>query len=163
VAGGLLMSRRGLPARRLRVLFGLWTACTLAVAGYALTGAVWQLMVLTFAYGLCVSCGMVIWATLMQTRVPPDLLGRVTSVDWLVSIGLSPVSFALVGPVAALAGTDATLVGAGVLGSLATAAIYLLVPALRADDARAAALRDAVPQDGGLGGTADPRGEPAQV
>jgi DHA3 family tetracycline resistance protein-like MFS transporter len=80
---------------------------------------------------------MVIWATLMQTRVPPALLGRVSSVDWLVSIGLSPVSFALVGPVAALAGTDATLVGAGLLGSAATAGTFLLVPALRADDAGA--------------------------
>ncbi|CAA9475261.1 MAG: hypothetical protein AVDCRST_MAG13-764 [uncultured Solirubrobacteraceae bacterium] len=142
VAGGLLMGRRGLPARRLRALFALWTACMLAVAGYALTDAVWQLMALTFLYGLGVSCGMVIWATLMQTRVPPGMLGRVTSLDWLVSIGLSPVSFALVGPVAALAGTDATLVGAGVLGSLATAGIFLLVPALRADDAAARAPED---------------------
>jgi DHA3 family tetracycline resistance protein-like MFS transporter len=100
----------------------------------------------------------------MQTRVPPDLLGRVTSVDWLVSIGLSPVSFALVGPVAALAGTDATLVGAGVLGSLATAAIFLLVPALRADDARSAALPDvALHADAGGGGAPGPREEPAQV
>ncbi len=164
VAGGLLMGRRGLPARRLRALFALWTTCTVAVAGYALTGAVWQLMLLTFLYGLCVSCGMVIWATLMQTRVPPALLGRVTSVDWVVSIGLSPVSFALVGPVAALAGTDATLVGAGVLGSVATAAIYLLVPALRADDARAAAGPPGGPsEDGGIAGAAEPRGEPAQV
>jgi len=157
VAGGLLMGRTGLPRRRLRALFGLWTACTLAVAGYALAGAVWQLMGLTFAYGLCVSCGMVIWATLMQTRVPPELLGRVTSVDWLVSIGLSPVSFALVGPVAALAGTDATLVGAGLLGSAATAAVFLLVPALRADDARSAQA-PALP----LGLAAEAR-EPAQA
>jgi len=164
VAGGLLMGRRGLPARRLGVLFGLWTTCTLAVAGYALASAVWQLMGLTFLYGFFVSCGMVIWATLMQTRVPPDLLGRVTSVDWLVSIGLSPVSFALVGPVAALAGTDATLVGAGLLGSAATAAVFLLVPALRADDARS---RDRGPGSRGAGlptaGTPDPRSEPAGV
>ena len=131
------MGRGGLPRRKLAVLFALWTSCTVAVAGYALAGAVWQLMVLTFAYGLCVACGMVIWATLMQTRVPPTLLGRVSSVDWLVSIGLSPVSFALVGPVAALAGTDATLVGAGLLGSAATAGTFLLVPALRAHDAGA--------------------------
>jgi DHA3 family tetracycline resistance protein-like MFS transporter len=164
VAGGLLMGRRGLPARRLRVLFALWTTCTLAVAGYALTSAVWQLMVLTFAYGLCVSCGMVIWATLMQTRVPPELLGRVTSVDWLVSIGLSPLSFALVGPIAALVGTDATLVGAGLLGSAATAAIFLLVPALRADDARSArGPHGGPPRDAAPAGTADARGEPAQV
>jgi DHA3 family tetracycline resistance protein-like MFS transporter len=164
VAGGLLMGRRGLPARKLRGLFGVWAAGTLAVAGYALTGAVWQLMVLTFLYGLCVSCGMVIWATLMQTRVPPAMLGRVTSLDWLVSIGLSPVSFALVGPIAALAGTDATLVGAGLLGAAATAATFLLVPALRADDARSAGAGHGGP----LGGEpsaepADARGEPARV
>jgi len=164
VAGGLLMGRRGLPARKLRALFALWTACTLAVAGYALTGAVWQLMLLTFTYGLCVSSGMVIWATLMQTRVPPGMLGRVTSLDWLVSIGLSPVSFALVGPVAALAGTDATLVGAGLLGSAATAGIFLLVPALRADDARSARSEHGGPSaDFPPAEPAGTRGEPAQV
>ena len=52
--------------------------------------------------------GQIIWITLLQTLVPRELLGRVSSLDWLVSIGLVPVSFALTGPVAgaARAGSD---------------------------------------------------------
>jgi hypothetical protein len=44
---------------------------------------------------------MVVWGTLMSRRVPPDLRGRVHSLDWFVSIALTPVSFALTGPVSA--------------------------------------------------------------
>ena len=45
----------------------------------------------------------------MSTRVPPELRGRVHSLDWFVSIGLTPISFALTGPVSKAIGIDATL------------------------------------------------------
>jgi hypothetical protein len=38
-----------------------------------------------------------VWSMLMYTLVPAEMLGSVTSVDWFVSIGLTPVSFALTG------------------------------------------------------------------
>ena len=44
------------------------------------------------------------------------MLGRVSSLDWLISISLLPVSFAITGPVAGLVGVRATLVGAGLIG-----------------------------------------------
>ena len=43
--------------------------------------------------------GPVIWTTMLQQLVPRELLGRVSSLDWLMSIGLVPVSYALTGPV----------------------------------------------------------------
>ena len=46
------------------------------------------------------SVGMVIWGTLLQRRVPPHLLGRVSSLDFFVSLALMPVSMALAGPAA---------------------------------------------------------------
>jgi len=55
------------------------------------------------------------------------------SLDWFVSIGLLPVSFALTGPVAELVGVKATLIGAGVLGSLS--GLLLLVPGVRDPEA----------------------------
>ena len=76
---------------------------------------------------------MVVWNTLIQTRVPAEMLGRVSSLDWFVSIGLLPVSFALTGPIAELVGAEATLMGAGVLGSLA--ALLLFVPGVRDPEA----------------------------
>ena len=48
--------------------------------------------------GACMAAGMVVWGTLMSTRVPAELRGRVHSFDWFVSIGLTPISFALTGP-----------------------------------------------------------------
>ena len=63
--------------------------------------------------------------------MPAALLGRVSSLDWLISIGLLPVSFALTGPVSAAIGAQTTLVAAGVLGAVVTFAA-LLLPGMRA-------------------------------
>ena len=41
---------------------------------------------------------MVIWGTLLQRRVPTEMLGRVSSLDFFVSLAFMPVSFAIVGP-----------------------------------------------------------------
>ena len=136
VVGGLTMSRLGLPTRQLRFMYVAWGGAVMVVGGYAFATAIWQLAALTFLYGVGMSAGMVVWGTLMQTRVPPNMLGRVSALDWAVSIGLSPVSFALTGPGAALAGVDATLIGGAVLAGLVTLGIYLGVGELRADDAR---------------------------
>jgi hypothetical protein len=74
---------------------------------------------------------MIIWNTLMHTLVPGELLGRVSSLDWFVSIGLIPVSFALTGPIAEVAGAQATLIGAGVLGAIGMMGLFVAVPAVR--------------------------------
>ena len=58
------------------------------------------------------------------------LLGRVSSLDWLISIGLLPLSFALTGPVSGAIGVQTTLVAAGVLGGIVTFAA-LLLPGMR--------------------------------
>ena len=42
--------------------------------------------------GGCGAVGNVIWGTLIKTRVPDELLGRVASLDWLISIGLVPAT-----------------------------------------------------------------------
>jgi hypothetical protein len=77
---------------------------------------------------------MVVWNTLVQTLVPPTMIGRVSSLDWFVSIGLVPISFALTGPMAELIGARLTLGVAGVLG-VATCAL-LFVPGVRDPERR---------------------------
>jgi hypothetical protein len=62
--------------------------------------------------------------------VPSHLLGRVTSLDWMISISLTPISFAITGPVADAIGVRETLVAAGVLGTAVTLA-FLFVPGMR--------------------------------
>ena len=70
------------------------------VAAGAVTGASFQV-------------GMVIWGTLLQRRVPPALLGRVSSLDFFVSLAFMPVSMALAGPVSELIGLTGAFLVAG--------------------------------------------------
>ena len=72
----------------------------------------------------------VVWGSLMMTLVPDELRGRVSSFDWLVSIGLIPLSFAITGPIASALGPMTTLLGAGCLGGAAMIA-FLAVPGVR--------------------------------
>jgi hypothetical protein len=65
-----------------------------------------------------------------QQNVPRAMLGRVSSLDWLISIGLLPLSFALTGPMAGAIGTRGTLVAAGVVGAMVTCAAFF-APGMR--------------------------------
>ena len=65
----------------------------------------------------------------MYTLVPTEMLGRVSSLDWFVSIGLTPLSFAITGPVAEVLGARETLAVAGALGVLTF--LFLFIPGVR--------------------------------
>jgi hypothetical protein len=131
VACAIVMGQRGLPRRDITFMYLVWTAATLAVAGYGLAGAVWQLMLASLAFNALETAGTIVWATAKQRHVPAALLGRVSSLDWLISIGLLPLSFALTGPVSGAIGVRATLIGAGVIGAGVTLGA-LFVPGTRA-------------------------------
>jgi DHA3 family tetracycline resistance protein-like MFS transporter len=139
-AGGLgsllcaiFIGQRGLPRRALTFMYICWTLATLAVAGYGLSSQLWGLMLASVAFNTLETAGTIAWATTKQRLVPTELLGRVSSLDWLISIGLLPVSFAITGPVSAALGLRTTLIGAGILGAVVTFAV-LLVPGVRQMD-----------------------------
>jgi DHA3 family tetracycline resistance protein-like MFS transporter len=127
----LLLARGGLPRHDITFMYVAWTLGTLAVAGYGLSTAVWQLMLASLAFNGLETAGTIVWATAKQRHVPAALLGRVSSLDWMISTGLLPLSYALTGPVSAAIGVRQTLIGAGLLGALVTfAALY--APGVRA-------------------------------
>jgi MFS family permease len=134
VIGTFAIGHLGMPRREITVLYWVWGLAGFALIGYALAAAVWQLAVFSFLFGLFSGAGNPIWATLMQVRVPPSLRGRVASLDWLVSVGLTPVSFALTGPLAAAFGAAAVLFVAGVLAGGVTLVMLYVVPGLQAED-----------------------------
>jgi hypothetical protein len=129
VLSSIVMAQRGLPRRHMVVMYVAFGFDIASVAGYAFVTEPWQAMTIAFAGGASLAVGMIVWGTLMHKLVPASLQGRVRSVDWLVSIGLVPVSFAVTGPIAGLFGVSATLIGAGVLGGLATVA-FMFIPGL---------------------------------
>lgn len=126
ISAAVVVGRHGLPRRHITFMYCAWAASTVAVAGYGLAHFTWQLMAACFVFNLLESAGLIVWATTKQRLVPRHLLGRVSSLDWFVATGLTPISFALVGPAAAAFGTRATLVGAGLLASAVTASAYFL-------------------------------------
>ncbi len=124
---------RGLPRRPVRFIYVTWTIATLAVAGYGVARSDWGLALASVAFNALETAGTIAWITLKQRLVPARLLGRVSSLDWLISIGLLPLSYGLTGPVSEALGVRTTLIGAGVLGAIVTVA-GLLVPGVRDPD-----------------------------
>jgi hypothetical protein len=53
--------------------------------------------------------------------VPPDKLSRVTSYDWMVSLGLLPLGYVLAGPAADALGASNVLLGGSAVGFVALA------------------------------------------
>ena len=131
IAAALVMGRSEMPRRAVTLMYAAWTLATLLTGAFALASSATQMYAIAFVTFGANAVGMVIWNTLMHTLVPRGLLGRVSSLDWLVSIGLIPVSFALTGPVAEQIGAKATLIGAGVLGAVGMIGLFLAVPAAR--------------------------------
>lgn len=133
ITASIVMSQRGMPNRNMSFIYIAWSLSTLAVAGYGLARFPWQLMLTCFAFNAFETAGQIVWLTTKQSLVPTSLLGRVSSLDWLISIGLMPLSYALAGPVATWLGTRTTLIGAGLLGSVITFA-FLFLPGMRSPE-----------------------------
>lgn len=97
--GSLAIASWRMPRRYLTTMLALWgVSCVpLAVIGFATT--LWLVVPALFLAGVLGSMANVIWGTLLQRRVPPALLGRVSSLDFFVSLALMPVSMAIAGPV----------------------------------------------------------------
>jgi len=130
VLAALTLGQRGLPRRHITFMYAAFGISIAVTAGFAFATSMWQAMVWSFISGGTATAGMVVWGTLMHTLVPREMLGRVTSLDWMVSIGLVPVSFALTGPAAQVFGVDRTMIGAGIAGGVVFTA-FLFLPGMR--------------------------------
>jgi MFS family permease len=131
--GGILGSALALrvrPRRPLVAAYGL-----LFLAAPQLVGLVPPLPVLAIAGAsvlayTAIAFSGAVWDTLFQQRVPREALSRVSAYDWMISLVLRPLAYALVGPAVVLAGRDAVLLGAAGL-ICAAAASALAVPGVR--------------------------------
>jgi MFS family permease len=101
-AAALVTASFKLPRRYLTVMMVSWGAGSLPLAAVGLMDNFWVLALALFVFGATGSVGMVIWGTLLQRRVPAHLLGRISSLDFFVSLALMPLSMALAGPVSAV-------------------------------------------------------------
>jgi MFS family permease len=132
-AGALLVASARLPRRYLTVMLLCWGLGALPLAAFGLSTLLWVMVVASFVVGITDAAAMVIWGTLLQRRVPAHLLGRVSSLDFFVSLALMPVSMALAGPVGEHVGIPLTFVAAAVVPSV-LAVVALLAWRLPRDE-----------------------------
>lgn len=131
--GSLLMATRRMPRRYLTFMLLCWGAGTAPMAMIGFATDLEVMVAAMFVVGFCFSAPMVIWGTLLQRRVPPELLGRISSLDFFVSVAFMPVSMALAGAVASTIGLRATFLVAGLAPALA-AMLVLTCAGLPADE-----------------------------
>jgi MFS family permease len=132
-AGALAISSRRLPRRYLTVMILMWGLGSLPFAVVGVAEALWVMFAALFVVGATYTAAMVIWGTLLQRRVPDGLRGRVSSLDFFVSLALMPVSMAIAGPAGAAFGLAAVFLVAGFVPVLLAAAA-ILVPRLDRDE-----------------------------
>jgi MFS family permease len=128
-AGGLL-ALRGRWERPLLVgtLAVLLEVPLLLVLG--LQPSVVPLLLAAFVAGVGFETFGVAWDVSMQSNIPPDRLSRVYSYDWFGSLVFIPVGLVLAGPLSDLVGVPTTIVGAGLVATVATLGA-LAVPSVR--------------------------------
>jgi predicted MFS family arabinose efflux permease len=125
----LLVVRLGAPRLRITSMWVAWAVAGAAGLGLALSPNIWIAGFFALvSYGLLMY-GNVLWSPLMQELVPSALLGRASSVDWLVSLGLSPLGILAGGAAAGLIGTRATMLIGGCVAMLTCGVLF--VPGVR--------------------------------
>ena len=68
-----------------------------------------------FIVGATTGAGVVVWGTLLQRLVPLDMIGRVASLDFFVSIAFMPVSIAIAGPLSLIVPVETIFIVAGII------------------------------------------------
>ena len=130
LAGSLIMGSRRTPRRYLRAMILCWAAGCVPFVLTVLTLNPWVLATGLFLYGALIGAGMVIWGAVLQERIPIEMLGRVVSLDFFISIAFMPLSIAATGLLARWLGTNALFLAAG-LGPLAIGLALLATGRLR--------------------------------
>jgi MFS family permease len=112
--GSMVVASMRMPRRYLTVMNLLWGLGCVPLAVFGATDQVWVMALAAFAVGAAFNGGVVIWGTLLQRRVPAEMLGRVSSLDFFVSLAFMPVSMAVAGPAGESLGLPVVFLIAGV-------------------------------------------------
>jgi MFS family permease len=119
IVGGIV-SLRWTPRRP--ILFVVLSGATIAVASLALAMLLPlpAICIVAFGIGVAVEMMSVIWTVTMATRIPSDMLARVSAYDALGSSMGMPAGALVAGPIAAVIGVSATQYGAAAVTVLAS-------------------------------------------
>lgn len=126
LVGSLLALARAPRRPGIVVMLGL---CLSALAPLALATpfSLWWVVGAYALTGLAVDPFLIYWTAALQREFPARLLGRVTTLDYLGSLALLPLGYALTGPAVASFGATTVLYTAVVVGTVPNL-LLLLVP-----------------------------------
>lgn len=131
--GALTVSSGRMPRRYLSVMMAMWSVGAIPLVVLGSTSSFVVMAAATFVIGVTDGTGMVIWGTLLQRRVPTAMLGRVSSLDFFVSLAFMPVSFAIVGPLSKVVSVQTIFLVAGIVPVL-VAAVAVWAARMRRDE-----------------------------
>ena len=122
-----------MPRRYLTVMNLLWAFGCLPLAVFGLTDQIWIMAIAAFLVGAAFNGGVVIWGTLLQRRVPAAMLGRVSSLDFFVSLAFMPISMAIAGPAGESLGLPVVFLIAGI-APLVIGVVAIIAARMRRDE-----------------------------
>lgn len=131
--GAIAVASRPLPRRYLTMMLLVWGLGALPIAVIGVANSLLPMIIAMVIVGITSGVGDVVWGTLLQRRVPDQLRGRVSSLDFFVSLGLLPVSMVLAGPAADAFGLSAVFIAAGIVPAI-IGPLALIAGRLRADE-----------------------------
>ncbi len=131
--GALAVSSARLPRRYLTVMMAMWSVGSIPLVVIGFTSSFPLMAAATFLVGVTDGAGMVIWGTLLQRRVPTQMLGRVSSLDFFVSLAFMPLSFAIAGPLSKVVSMQTIFLVAGLV-PVALAAIAMTAARMPRDE-----------------------------
>jgi MFS family permease len=121
------LRRRGL------LTYGAWLIASLMLLAVGLPLSIGMMSLAFFIQGAALTILGLAWTNTLQEFVPADRLGRVASIDMLVSSALVPIGYGLAGIAADRLGASLVFVLGGAI-SASVIALGLLHPAIRAVD-----------------------------
>ena len=135
VVASFVVARMGSPRLRVTVLWSAYAAGGVAIATMALAPNAWIVgLCSALEVGLLIY-GDVLWVAMMQELVPRDVLGRVSSLVYLLAFSLGPLGILLGGVAAATIGIRETLVLSGLVSGL-ICVLVLFTPGVRDPERR---------------------------
>ncbi|MFW9827109.1 MAG: MFS transporter [Candidatus Thorarchaeota archaeon] len=77
-----------------------------------------------FIFGLTIPIINTIYLTIMQLKVPADKMGRLSSIDWALSMAITPIGTLIAGPLAELIGVPSIFLYYSIIGMVITVILY---------------------------------------
>lgn len=119
--------------RRGYLAYGAWLVAAIMLIFLGLPLPIVGMCLAIFTFNAGIGILNLAWANTLQEFIPPDRLGRVSSIDALGSYALTPIGLAVAGIVADHINAPSVFIAGGILSTLIIA-IGLLHPRVRAVD-----------------------------